>query len=218
MVSSRFLRRWAALMVVMMVVAACAAAAEAGQEPQGEQPDEDHGDSHGMAESQYGRGRLGFPRTVGLASPESALACTICRDKSRGAKLQARRLLPRRAQTFAAAAAAAVPPSPLPLALALPAEAATAAGEDPCAQEALENYDLGLHIGAIGILLGVSLLGSLAPVALFACAHRFRATSRRPHGRGSGNSNGSSTAGSFIDTIIRLGSYFGELAVLSRLY
>ncbi len=39
-------------------------------------------------------------------------------------------------------------------------------GEDPCAKEELEDYQLGLHIGSVFILLGVSLLGSFLPVIL----------------------------------------------------
>lgn len=38
--------------------------------------------------------------------------------------------------------------------------------EDPCAAESLDDYNLGLHIGSVFILLGVSLLGSMLPVIL----------------------------------------------------
>ena len=41
-----------------------------------------------------------------------------------------------------------------------------AARAEVCSQAALEDYDLGLHIGAIFILLGVSAAGALLPVAL----------------------------------------------------
>jgi hypothetical protein len=43
--------------------------------------------------------------------------------------------------------------------------------EDPCAQDGLEDYNLGLHIGAVFILLGVSLFGSLLPVMLGSKTH-----------------------------------------------
>ena len=39
-------------------------------------------------------------------------------------------------------------------------------GEDPCTKPELEDYNLGLHIGSVFILLGVSLLGSLLHVVL----------------------------------------------------
>ena len=40
------------------------------------------------------------------------------------------------------------------------------AGEDPCAYVALTDYNLGLHIGSVFILLGVSLAGAMLPVVL----------------------------------------------------
>lgn len=46
------------------------------------------------------------------------------------------------------------------------APAAGAAVEQPCPMAAPEDYSISLHIAAVFILLGVSLLGSLAPVAL----------------------------------------------------
>ena len=61
---------------------------------------------------------------------------------------------------------------------------------DPCSLESLQDYNLGLHIGSVFILLAVSLAGSLAPVALRLC---------------SAQSSGVSTA-------IKLGTYFGARA------
>lgn len=40
------------------------------------------------------------------------------------------------------------------------------ASADACTAEPLEDYDLGLHIGSVFILLGVSMLGAFAPVIL----------------------------------------------------
>lgn len=71
--------------------------------------------------------------------------------------------------------------------------AATARGEDPCASEELVNYDLPLHIASVFILLGVSLLGSLGPVAIRLSA----------------------AASPAAATAIRLGSYFGFGTMLS---
>ncbi|KAL4439927.1 hypothetical protein ABPG75_002928 [Micractinium tetrahymenae] len=65
-------------------------------------------------------------------------------------------------------------------------DAAVAAGEDPCAAEPLDKYDLPLHIASAFILLAVSLLGSLGPLVL-------RLSSRRPA----------------VVAAIRLGSFFG---------
>lgn len=95
---------------------------------------------------------------------------------------------------------AATPPPPLRHPIPIPttpaahpaaAEAALALGEDPCAQEALQSYDLALHIGAVFILLGVSLLGSLGPVGLWLAGRR------GAQGEGA------------VATCIRLGTYFG---------
>jgi hypothetical protein len=66
-----------------------------------------------------------------------------------------------------------------------------AGDDDPCAQEELRYYNMGLHIGSVFILLGVSLLGSLAPVAL-----HISSTSKN------------------TTTAIRLGTYFGVWCLL----
>lgn len=55
----------------------------------------------------------------------------------------------------------------------------------------MEAYDLPLHIGSVFILLGVSLLGTLAPVVV-------RLSSRRPA----------------VAAALRLGSFFGKQQVL----
>lgn len=73
------------------------------------------------------------------------------------------------------------------------ADAALARGEDPCAAEDLLSYDLPLHIGSVFILLGVSLAGSLGPIAL----------SRL------GGGKAGSRRSSVISTTITLGSLFG---------
>lgn len=65
--------------------------------------------------------------------------------------------------------------------------AAEAAVEQPCPMSAPEDYSVPLHLAAVFILLGVSLLGSLAPVALHL----------------SGSSRG-------VTTAVKLGSFFGE--------
>ena len=70
-----------------------------------------------------------------------------------------------------------------------PAAAPHGPGDDPCAQLELVNYDMGLHIASVFILLGVSLLGSLAPVLLRVCSASQR-----------------------IATAIRLGTFFGVCA------
>ena len=81
-------------------------------------------------------------------------------------------------------------PSPRPLSAA--AEAAElgsveAAKEAVCSQVALEDYNLGLHIGAVFILLGVSAAGALLPVALHI-----------------------SSRSSTVLAVIKLGTFFGE--------
>lgn len=78
--------------------------------------------------------------------------------------------------------------SPLPRLPLARAEGTESSGEDPCAAEPLEAYDLPLHIASIFILLAVSLLGSLGPLAV-------RMSSRHPA----------------VAAAIRLGSFFGEM-------
>lgn len=68
-------------------------------------------------------------------------------------------------------------------------------GEDPCAKTQLEDYNLGLHIGSVFILLGVSLLGSFLPVVL-------RITSQH----------------TFTQTFIKLGTFFGIGTILSTAF
>ena len=75
-----------------------------------------------------------------------------------------------------------------------PAAAALARGEDPCAAEELLNYNLSLNIASVFILLGVSLAGSLGPVALSRLAGRAKAGAR---------------ASGIVSTAITLGSLFG---------
>ena len=63
-----------------------------------------------------------------------------------------------------------------------------AAKEDVCSMEASEDYNLGLHIGSVFILLGVSAGGALLPVVLHI----------------------SSKSGSVM-AVIKMGTFFGEL-------
>lgn len=90
----------------------------------------------------------------------------------------------------AAAAAAALcicsPPHPCIPPPTPPAGAALAAGEDPCAAVELQDYNLGLHIGSVFILLGVSLAGAWLPVALHI-----------------------SSKSSTVTNCVKLGTYFG---------
>ena len=94
-----------------------------------------------------------------------------------------------RQSPLAAAAAAQRARRPLNI---VRADAALARGEDPCAAEDLLSYDLPLHIGAVFILLGVSLAGSLGPIALSL-----------------GGGKAGSRRSSVISTAITLGSLFG---------
>ena len=58
-------------------------------------------------------------------------------------------------------------------AAAAPADSSSSSSSaDDCEFAGLEDYNLGLHIGAVFILLAVSLLGSLIPVALHIGRHR----------------------------------------------
>ncbi len=41
-----------------------------------------------------------------------------------------------------------------------------------CEAQPLEDYDLGLHIGSVFILLGVSMLGAFSPVMLSIFQHK----------------------------------------------
>lgn len=81
-----------------------------------------------------------------------------------------------------------IPSSPLrhPPPPSLPAGAALAEGIDPCAAVELENYNLGLHIGSVFILLGVSLAGAMLPVLLHI-----------------------SSKSSIVLTCVKMGTYFG---------
>lgn len=67
---------------------------------------------------------------------------------------------------------------------------ALANGEDPCAAAELTDYNLGLHIGSIFILLGVSMAGSLLPVLLHI-----------------------SSRSSAVLAGVKMGTYFGEARV-----
>ena len=76
----------------------------------------------------------------------------------------------------------------------LPGEGPEPEPGDPCAGPgAQQDYDLPLHLAAVVVLLGVSLAGSLGPVALHL-----------------------SSASSAVSTAIRLGTFFGELLRLGR--
>ncbi|KAI7846040.1 hypothetical protein COHA_000407 [Chlorella ohadii] len=73
--------------------------------------------------------------------------------------------------------------------------AALAEGIDPCAYTELENYNLGLHIGSVFILLGVSLAGALLPVLLHI-----------------------SSKSSLVLTCVKMGTYFGFGTILSTAF
>lgn len=80
----------------------------------------------------------------------------------------------------------ALPPHPSACQL---TAAALAVGEDPCAAEALRDYDLAWHIAAIFIVLAASAAGAYSPIALGA------------------------VRSSAVATAVRLGSYFGARLV-----
>jgi zinc transporter 1/2/3 len=61
-----------------------------------------------------------------------------------------------------------------------------AAKAEVCSAEALTGYSLGMHIGSVFILLGVSVAGSLLPLALHV-----------------------SSKSSLVLTAVKLGTYFG---------
>lgn len=73
--------------------------------------------------------------------------------------------------------------------------AALAEGIDPCAAVELENYNLGMHIGSVFILLGVSLAGALLPVLLHI-----------------------SSKSSIVLTCVKMGTYFGFGTILSTAF
>lgn len=177
----------------------------------GEEGGSHAGHSHGISVTDYcesGLQGLGVslpcgPHDCQCSGPCTALAASICAagrptHLCRNLVLCSAACLASRPAAWAAEAAPRSSPArkpspapplnhilPAPL-LPAPAGAALAEGIDPCAYTELENYNLGLHIGSVFILLGVSLAGALLPVLLHI-----------------------SSKSSLVLTCVKMGTYFG---------